>query len=59
MLDDDDYPPYSRNVYSGNVYRHLFPEKRHLRWSEVAVAILCGLVAGVAIGGLLVAYGVF
>lgn len=59
VLDDDDYPPYAKEaprVY--NDEKSVFDPTIVYGRNDVAVFIVAGLVAGVAIGGLLVAYGV-
>ena len=54
VLDDDDYPPYAPERP-----RSVYPQDHSPHWREVLVVVICAVISGLAIGGLIVAYGVF
>lgn len=57
MTDPDEYPPYAVDRYIQLQERRFDHDLQSRR--EIRVVITCAIVAGMAIGGLLVAYGVF
>lgn len=59
MIDNDDYPPYAKRPAPERLPPAGLRTYRYYTSREVIGFVLTGLVAGLAIGGLLVAYGVF
>lgn len=52
---DDDYPPYAKELERLRATR---PPPSSF-WGDVVITVTCGILAAIAIGGLLIAYGVF
>ena len=60
VLDEDDYPPYAKDrPRLHNDEKSVFDPTTVYHRGDLIVIAVAGLIAGVAIGGLLVAYGVF